>query len=159
MPRLARLDAPGSVHHVVDRGIEREAIFKDDTDRHKFISRVSKLAGGDRLQAYAFVLMPNHFYLLVRTLSMPLSVFMSPLLTGYSVYFNRRHNRSGHLFQNRFKSFVVDDASYVLELVRYIHLNPIRAGIVDDVRVLAGDRLRVSLVRSVTSEAVGSARH
>lgn len=136
MPRSARLDAPGLVHHVMNRGIERRHIFKDDTDRHEFISRLSKLAGGDRVQIYAFCLMPNHFHLLTRTLSMPLSVFMSRLLTGYSVYFNRRHNRAGHLFQNRFKSFVVDDENYLLELIRYIHLNPVRASILDDFSAL-----------------------
>ena len=88
------------------------------------------------MQVYAFCLMPNHFHLLVRTLSMPLSVFMGRLLTGYSVYFNRRHRRAGHLFQNRFKSFVVDDEDYLLELVRYIHLNPIRAKLINDLKAL-----------------------
>ena len=136
MPRSARLDLPGLTHHVINRGIERGLIFKDDTDRYDFLSRISKLAGADQTQVYAFCLMPNHFHLLIRTLAMPLSVFMSRLLTGYSVYFNKRHKRAGHLFQNRFKSFVVDEESYLLELIRYIHLNPIRAKIINDLPAL-----------------------
>ncbi len=132
MPRSARIDAPGLTHHVLARGIEKRHIFIDDSDRDDFVKRMACIGGADKMQIYAFSLMPNHFHLLVRTLSMPLSTFMCRLLTGYSNYFNRRHKRSGHLFQNRFKSFVVEDQLYLLELVRYIHLNPVRAGIIDE---------------------------
>jgi putative transposase len=125
------------MHHVISRGIEKGLVFEDDVDRHNFLGRLTNLAGGEQLQVLAFSLLPNHFHLLVRTLKTPLSVFMSRLLTGYSCYFNKRHERSGHLFQNRFKSFVVDEESYFLELVRYIHLNPVRAGLVKDLKALS----------------------
>ncbi len=137
MPRSARLDLPSLTHHVINRGIERGLIFKDDADRYDFLSRISKpTEPSDQVQIYAFCLMPNHFHLLVKTLALPLSVFMRRLLTGYSVYFNKRHKRVGRLFQNRYKSFVVDEESYLLELIRYIHLNPIRAKIIDDLSTL-----------------------
>jgi hypothetical protein len=87
-------------------------------------------------QCYAWSLMPNHFHLLLRTCSIPISTVMSRLLTGYAVFFNRRHHRHGHLFQNRFKSIICQEDSYLLELVRYIHLNPLRAGIVPDINSL-----------------------
>lgn len=138
MPRKPRLDAPGLIHHVIVRGIERRDIFIDDADRREFLRRVGALAGGKNNQIYAFCLMPNHVHILVRTLSMPLAKFMSRLLTGYALYFNKRHKRVGHLFQNRYKSIVVDEEIYLLELIRYIHLNPLRAGIVKEPDALAG---------------------
>jgi len=132
MPRSARLDAPGLVHHVMVRGIERRDIFIDDKDRYAFLERLSKLAGGEKNQLYAFVLVPNHIHLLMRTLELPLSTCMRRLLTSYALYFNRRHKRCGHLFQNRYKSFVVDEDLYLMELIRYIHLNPVRAGLCEN---------------------------
>jgi putative transposase len=81
---------------------------------------------------YAWALIPNHFHLLLRTGSVPISTVMRRLLTGYALWYNRRHHRHGHLFQNRFKSILCQEDSYLLELVRYIHLNPIRAGLVRD---------------------------
>ena len=90
------------------------------------------------LQVLAWSLMPNHFHLLVRTGATPLSSVMKKPLTGYVVNFNRRHKRHGYLFQNRYKSIVCDEERYLLELVRYIHLNPYRAGLVKELAVLAG---------------------
>ncbi|MDP2210276.1 MAG: transposase [Candidatus Aquicultor sp.] len=137
MPRKPRLDAPGFVHHVIVRGIERRDIFVDNADRYEFLKRLSVVAGAENNQLFAFALMPNHVHLLMRTLALPLSSCMRRLLTGYAIYFNRRHNRCGHLFQNRYKSFIVDEHAYLLELVRYIHLNPVRAGLCADVGSLA----------------------
>ncbi len=132
MPRGPRLDAPNVLHHVMARGIERGKIFWDDRDRDDFVSRLAKLANAGAVIVYAWSLMPNHFHLLVRTGNLPISNAMRRLLTGHAVVFNRRHRRAGHLFQNRYKSIVVEEEPYFLELVRYLHLNPIRAGIVRD---------------------------
>lgn len=131
MPRGPRLDAPGCLHHVIARGIERRAIFLDDADRLDFVDRLAGLAVSTRVEVLAWALLPNHFHLLLRTGELPLSALMRRLNTGYAVRFNRRHERVGYLFQNRFKSFLVEEEPYLVELVRYIHLNPLRAGVVD----------------------------
>jgi len=137
MPRGPRIDIPGLTNHVMCRGIEKKDIFKDDKDYKEFLERISKLSCQEDIKVYAFCLMPNHVHLLVRPLRMPLATFMRRLLTGYAIYFNRRHKRVGHLFQNRYKSYIVEEDSYLLELIRYIHLNPIRAGIIPDLNRLA----------------------
>lgn len=118
------------------RGIEQCRIFHDDRDREDFIERMSKLASKQAWSIYAWALMSNHFHLLVRTGKAPLSRNMRALMSGYAGYFNRRHNRSGHLFQNRYKSIVCEEETYFLELVRYLHLNPLRAGVVKDLNEL-----------------------
>ena len=136
MPRLARLDPPRVLHHVMVRGLERRAIFRDDADRADFVGRLAALAEAGALTVYAWALLPNHAHLLVRTGRRPLARCMRSLLTGYAGAFNRRHRRVGHLFQNRYKSIVVEEEVYLLELVRYLHLNPLRAKVVPDLRVL-----------------------
>ena len=130
MPRLARLDAPGIIHHIMIRGIERRKIFKDDKDRENFLERLSKLLPEAQTACYAWTLMPNHAHLLLRTGNVGISTLMRRLLTGYAVSFNRRHNRHGQVFQNRYKSIICQEDIYLKELVRYIHLNPLRAKIV-----------------------------
>jgi len=136
MPRLARLDAPGVLHHVMGRGIEGKEIFLGDLDRNDFISRLAKLVEDDAMDIYAWALLSNHFHLLCKTNKRPLSSNMRKLLTGYVVNFNMRHKRHGHLFQNRYKSIVCQEDAYLLELVRYIHLNLIRVGLVKDIEEL-----------------------
>ena len=136
MPRQPRLDAPGILHHVMVRGLERRIIFRDDADRADFVARVARLAEEGAWTVYAWALLPNHAHLLVRTRKRPLPRAMRSLLTGYAGGFNRRHRRSGHLVQNRYKSVVVEEEPYLLELVRYLHLNPVRAGVVRDLRAL-----------------------
>lgn len=130
MPRLARLDIAGLLQHVIVRGIERRDIFNDDHDRQLFLARLASLLSETGVRCYAWALLSNHFHLLVMPTTTPLSLFMRRLLTGYAVSFNRRRKRSGHLFQNRYKSIVCEEEPYLLELVRYIHLNPLRAGMV-----------------------------
>jgi putative transposase len=130
MPRSARLDAPGVLHHIMGRGIEKRPIFLADEDRNDFLSRLGLLVEEGCLKAYAWVLLPNHFHLLCKTGKVPLARSMRRLLTGYVVKFNKRHHRYGHLFQNRYKSIVCQEDSYLMELVRYIHLNLIRARVV-----------------------------
>lgn len=130
MPRQSRLDAPGVLQHVIVRGIEKRKIFLDETDRLLFITRLSSLLTSTETECLAWALIPNHFHLLLRSGASGLASFMRRLLTGYAISFNKRHNRVGHLFQNRYKSIVCEEDTYLLELVRYIHLNPLRARIV-----------------------------
>ena len=136
MPRQARLDAPGVLHHVIIRGIERRNIFRRDEDRDDLIERLSLLLPKCRIFCYAWAFMSNHAHFLFRTGDIPLSTLMRRLLTGYVVGFNRRHKRYGHLFQNRYKSFVCQEDIYLKELVRYIHLNPLRANVVSSLAEL-----------------------
>ena len=136
MPRKARIDAPGALHHIIIRGIERKPIYKDKTDRHNFLRRLGNILSETATPCFAWVLMPNHAHLLLRTGMTPIATIMRRLLTGYAQQFNRRHRRHGQLFQNRYKSILCEEDPYFLELVRYIHLNPIRAQLVKDMKEL-----------------------
>lgn len=136
MPRQPRLDIPNVLHHVIVRGIEKRDIFADDADKERFISRLSELLTKGSTKCYAWSLMSNHLHLLLMPTTVSLSETMRRLLTGYAVYFNRKYQRSGHLFQNRYKSILCEEEPYFLELVRYIHLNPLRAGLVSDLESL-----------------------
>lgn len=127
MPRKARVDAPGALHHIICRGIERKRIFRDNKDRDNFVERLGNILVQTSTHCYAWSLIPNHFHLLLKTGHVPITTVMRRLLTGYAVTFNRRYSRHGHLFQNRYKSILCQEEIYLLELVRYIHLNPLRA--------------------------------
>lgn len=140
MPRQPRIDNPGLLQHVLFRGVARSDIFLDDDDRENFVRRLSSLLVETETRCYAWALLDNHAHLLLQPTRQPLAPLMLRLLTGYAVSFNLRHHRSGHLFQNRYKSIVCDEDAYLLELVRYIHLNPLRAGAVKDLDELAGYR-------------------
>ena len=140
MPRQARLDAPDVLHHVMARGIEQCSIFRGNHDREDFILRLAELALKKAWIIYAWALMPNHFHLLIRTGKNSLSQNMRSLMSGYAGYFNRRHKRCGPLFQNRYKSIVCEEETYFLELVRYLHLNPLRSKIIKDISELDGYR-------------------
>lgn len=118
------------------RGIERCELFRDDQDREDLLERLEVLVESTETRIFAWCLIPNHFHLLVQSGAEGLSTFMRRLLTGYAVRFNRRHRRVGHLFQNRYKSILVEEEPYLLELVRYLHLNPLRAGLVQGMRGL-----------------------
>jgi putative transposase len=146
MPRGPRLDAlphfvrnlrpAPCVHHNLVRGIERTTIFRDDADRADFLARLAGVVARGAATVYAWALLPNHAHLLLRTGTRPLAQSVRSLLTGHAGAFNRRHKRVGHLFQNRDKSIVVEEEPYLLELVRYLHLNPLRAQVVPDLRAL-----------------------
>jgi REP element-mobilizing transposase RayT len=136
MPRKARIDAPGALHHVIARGIEKRDIFWDDHDRNNFLKRLGTIIEESGTRCYAWALLSNHCHLLLETGLSPIATVMRRLLTGYAVTFNRRHRRHGHLFQNRYKSILCQEEVYLKELVRYIHLNPLRAKIVDDLKQL-----------------------
>jgi putative transposase len=137
MPRGRRVDGPGTVHHVMIRGLERREIFRDDADRWNLIERLERLIplwGGS---CFAWVLMGNHIHLLLRSRDLSLAWLMRRVNTGFATRFNRRHERVGYLFQNRFKSRLVSDEADLLNLLRYVHLNPLRASLVDDLDALA----------------------
>jgi len=137
MPRNKRIDIPGAVHHVIVRGLERRKLFNDDADYKEFISRFSRSLKTTKSFCYAWALMSNHLHLLIRSGARPLSELMRSVLTGYAVYFNRKNKRHGYLYQNRYKSVLCQEDAYLLKLVAYIHLNPIRAKIVKDMKGLA----------------------
>ena len=136
MGRSNRLDWKSAVHHVMARGIEKRTIFKDDRDMSQFVSRIAKCVAETGVSIYAWALMPNHIHLLVRTNKVPLSKFMQKLLTGHANYFNNKYNRVGHLFQNRYKSILVQAEVYLLKLIRYIHINPLKAELVSNFEML-----------------------
>lgn len=130
MPRKARIDAPGALHHIICRGIEKRKIFRTDSDRDDFLERVAKALLDSQTPCYAWALLPNHFHLLLRTGNASIAQLMRRILSGYAGSFNRQYRRVGHLFQNRYKSILCQEDAYFLELVRYIHLNPLRVNLV-----------------------------
>jgi len=138
MPRQARLDVPGALHHIMIRGINKSSIFTDARDRVRFLDRLGKNIVETQSSVYAWALMETHVHLLVRSGRPGISALMRKLLTWYAQYYNRRHGRTGHLFENRYKSILCDEETYLLALVRYIHLNPVRAKVVRTMKELDG---------------------
>lgn len=136
MPRQARLDIPGALHHIMVRGINKSAIFKDDEDKTRFLERMGQKVSDGKCSIAAWVLMNNHAHILFKSGKDGISVVMRKLLTWYAQDYNRRHHRTGHLFENRYKSILCDEENYLLTLVRYIHLNPIRAHIIQTMEEL-----------------------
>jgi putative transposase len=132
MPRQSRIDTTGALHHIIARGIERRRIFEDNQDRYDFLKNLGLVLEQTETACFAWSLMSNHFHLLLRTGSVPIARVMQRLLTGHAIRYNGRHQRHGHLFQNRYKSILCQEDCYLLELVRYIHLNPLRAKLVAD---------------------------
>ncbi len=131
MPRKPRIEFQGALYHVIARGNHRQNIFFDDNDRNRYLSTIEKSKSKFNFSIYVFVLMSNHVHLLIETSTIPLSKIMQSLHTSYTQYFNLKHNKSGHLFQGRYKAILCQKDSYLLQLVRYIHQNPIRAKIVE----------------------------
>jgi REP element-mobilizing transposase RayT len=140
MPRGPRLDVPGALHHVTVRSAEGVRVFRDGADREDFLARVGALAREGCWRVYAWAVLPDHAHLLVRSETLPLARCMRRLLTGYAGAFNRRHDHQGRLFSDRYKSVVVEEEPYFLELVRYLHLNPLRRRLVRDLAALAACR-------------------
>jgi REP element-mobilizing transposase RayT len=124
------MDYPGTFYHVLSRGNERKEIFRDEKDHLRFLDTLGRMVERYKLEVHAYVLMMNHFHLLVHTKEANLSRAIQWLGVSYSVWFNRRHERSGHLFQGRFKNFLIENDHYFTAMCLYIHGNPLRAGIV-----------------------------
>jgi REP element-mobilizing transposase RayT len=125
MARPLRLQFPGAIYHVTFRGVERRALFKDDADRTRCLQVLQENAATHKVRLFLVCLMSNHVHLLLETPGGNLSAFMGSMLTGYTVYFNHTHGRVGHLTQGRYKAQVVSADEYLLNLSRYIHLNPV----------------------------------
>jgi len=125
MARKLRVQFPGAIYHITLRGVGRCNIFLDDRDRERFVERIADGVEIDEVRVYMFCLMTNHVHLLVETPMGNLSRFMHRIETGHSVFFNRRHNRSGHLTQGRYDAKLVEGDEYLLKLSRYLHLNPV----------------------------------
>ena len=153
MPRQSRLDTPGALHHIIARGNERRKIFEDRKDCRELLLRLGDILSGTGTICYAWAIIPNHFHLFLRTGTFPISTVMRRLLTGYAMYFNRRHRRYGHLFQNRYKSILCQEEPFFQEVVRYIHLNPLRAKLVNGIGALdkypySGHRALMGMVKT-----------
>jgi len=136
MPRQPRLDIPGALHHIMVRGINKSKIFADDQDKTRFLERLGLAVAEGQCSVYGWVLMDNHVHILFKSGRDGISRVMRKVLTWYAQYFNRRHGRTGHLFENRYKSILCDEDNYLLALVRYIHLNPVRAKMVTTIEQL-----------------------
>lgn len=128
--RRIRTHFPGAVYHVMARGVDGRAVYIDDHDRTKFLDDLRRISGDSSGEIIAYCLMGNHFHIAFRVGHIPLAVIMQRLLTGYAFSFNRRHDRTGHLFQARYQAVLCLDDAYLFGLVRYIHMNPVRAGLV-----------------------------
>lgn len=131
MARKPRIHVPGAFYHVILRGNGKQDIFFEDQDRYRFYLLLQEGIERYHHQVHAFCLMTNHIHLVIQVTDIPLSRIMQNLSFRYTRWVNWRHNRSGHLFQGRYKAVLVDANSYLLELVRYVHLNPVRAKMVD----------------------------
>ena len=131
MVRPLRIEFAGALYHVISRGNERRGIVDDDADRRNRVDWLRRTVETYGWRLHAFVLMTNHDHLFVETPRPNLSAGMQHYNGSYTGYFNRRHRRAGHLFQGRFKGHLIEEEGYFLEVSRYIHLNPVRAGVVD----------------------------
>ncbi len=132
MPRAPRVHHPDAIYHVISRGVLKQDIYRSDEDRHVFMSVLARTIREHGLSIFAYCLMGNHFHILLAVADTPLGIAMHKLLTSYSLYFNRTHERVGHVFESRYKAIPCEDLKYLIRLVAYIHLNPVRAGIVSD---------------------------
>jgi REP element-mobilizing transposase RayT len=130
MARPLRIEYPGAFYHVINRGNAGEAIFRDDKDRDKFLRYLEKAVERFSLRLHVYCLMKNHYHLLIETPEANLSRALQWINVSYAAFFNRKHQRSGHLFQGRFRSILIEADEYLSELSRYIHLNPVKAGVV-----------------------------
>ena len=130
MARPLRIEYPGAFYHITARGNEKKDIFRDDKDRKRFLEYLETAVGRYKAVIHTYCLMSNHYHLLLTTPEGNLSQIMRHINGGYTAWFNKRHNRFGHLFQGRYKAILVDADPYAGELSRYIHLNPVRAGMV-----------------------------
>lgn len=131
MGRPERIHIPGRIHHVMARGNGGQAIFTQPNDWHEFTTVLASVKRTSDFSLHAYCLMPNHFHLLLKTGNDPLSKFMQRIQTAWSKHFNIARQRKGHVFQDRFKSLPCDNDTYLKWLLRYIHLNPVHAGLVD----------------------------
>ena len=134
MARKPRIEFEGAFYHVIVRGNQKQKIFKDNHDYSKYLKILTDYKKRYRYFLYSYALMHNHVHLLVETQKIPLSKILQGINQSYTMYFNRKYQTVGHLFQGRYKAILCDRDDYLLTLVKYIHLNPFRAGIVKNLR-------------------------
>jgi len=132
MARKSRIEYPGAFYHVMTRGNRKQVVFKDDKDRLKFLRKLLEYKEKYGFALYAYILMKNHIHLLIETRDVPLSRIMQGLLQSYTQWYNGKYRVVGHLFQGRYKAILCDKKVYLLNLIRYIHLNCIRVGLVKE---------------------------
>lgn len=152
MGRRPRVHYHGAFYHVINRGNQGQRIFKDKADFRLFQLLVRDAQRQFGFKLYAYVLMPNHFHALIQISQRPLSKVMQSVLYRYTRYYNQRYHKAGHLFQGRYKAILCDKESYLLELVRYIHLNPVRAQMVTDPKTYPWSSHRMYLEGKATQE-------
>lgn len=145
MPRGARLAFQNAFYHVFNRGINKQTIFHKDTDYQFFLKKLKDLKGKYDHSLYAYCLMPNHFHLSIQTRKIPIFKIMSSLATSYSMYFNRTYSHFGPVFQNRFKSILIEKNPYFMKLSQYIYLNPVKAGLVTNPMIYPFSSLKEAL--------------
>ncbi len=136
MARITRPDWENALHHIMARGIDGRTLFSNVFEYEHLRSRLEQLVVELKFSVYAWVIMPNHLHLLIRTGPESISLLMHRLLTGFAISYNRRHDRTGHVFQGRFKSILVQEENYFLKLINYIHLNPLKAKLVNSLEEL-----------------------
>ncbi|ADU32125.1 transposase [Evansella cellulosilytica] len=133
MPRKPRKKSKTAIYHIMLRGINKQTIFEDDNDKHKFLETLAKYKVISCFELYGYCLMDNHVHLLMMETKEPISTIMKRISSSYVYWYNRKYHRCGHLFQERFKSESVESARYFITVLRYIHQNPLRAGLVESV--------------------------
>lgn len=131
MARKPRIEFDGALYHVVARGNRKESVFRSKGDYERYLDLIFRYKERYHYRLYAFVLMPNHLHLLMETADVQLSKIMQGLQQSYTAYFNRKYEAVGHLFQGRYKTILCDGDAYLLTLIKYIHLNPVRARLVN----------------------------
>jgi len=131
MPRAERIWFPGAVYHIIQRGNNQEEIYREDRDYEWFLRTVREVKRDIAFNIYCYVLMSNHYHMTVKTFDVHISEIMKAINSKYAIRFNQKYERKGHLFQGRFKGILVVENSYLLELSRYIHLNPVKAGLAE----------------------------
>lgn len=134
MARKLRVEYPGAMYHVIQRGNNKERVFERPEDKYVLIEQLRKAVAVDEVELFAYVVMNNHYHLALRTLSIPLNKVMHRINTKYSMFHNKAMGRTGHVFDGRYKSILIQDEKYLLSLVKYIHRNPVRAGLCSNVR-------------------------
>lgn len=132
MPRAPRIWFPGAIYHIIQRGNDQQNIFRKDGDRIWFLKTVKKVKKEMLFKVFLYVLMDNHYHMTIEASGNHISEIMHSINSTYAIRFNKKYKRKGHLFQGRFKGILVDRDTYLLELSRYIHLNPVKAGVVNN---------------------------
>ena len=133
MPRVARIKSSTGIYHIMARGINQQNIFTCDDDYERFLNALTKYCRKSACEIYAYCLIDNHIHLLLKEGQEPVATTMKRIGTSYVYYYNWQYNRKGHLFQDRYKSEPVEDDACFLTVLRYIHLNPLKAGTADDI--------------------------